>query len=252
MFQNLRLALLFSGLCLVAYCQYTTGRIEGSVLDPSSATVEGCVLTLTSLDTQVSRSVTTAAAGVYLFSAVAPGRYRLTATKPGFRTIAADLAVYASQSTTQNFSLQVGEQSTTVAVSAEVTPIVDAGEPLRQIARDAVELEDLPSSRRDITNVIVLSPGVTPTFTPSGGNLTTLSIAQAGQLNSNGGRSKATAHQLDYTDANDWEYGGIALATQPAPDMLAEFQILTNNWNAEYGVKSNAARSVKTWHSRSE
>ncbi len=198
------------------------------------------MLTLTSLDTQVSRSVTTAAAGVYLFSAVAPGRYRLTATKPGFRTIAADLAVYASQSTTQNFSLQVGEQSTTVAVSAEVTPIVDAGEPLRQIARDAVELEDLPSSRRDITNVIVLSPGVTPTFTPSGGNLTTLSIAQAGQLNSNGGRSKATAHQLDYTDANDWEYGGIALATQPAPDMLAEFQILTNNWNAEYGVKSNA------------
>jgi hypothetical protein len=240
MFHKLRLTLLLSGLCLVAHCQYTTGQIEGSVLDPTSATVEGCAITLTSVDTQISRYVITPAAGVYVFSAVPPGRYRLTAAKPGFRTAAAEVAVYTSQVTTQNFSLQVGEQAATVEVSSEATPVVDAGGPLRQVTRDGLELEGLPSSRRDITNVIVLAPGVTPTFTPSGGNLTTLSIAQAGQLNSNGGRSKATAHQLDYTDANDWEYGGIALATQPAPDMLSEFHILTNNWSAEYGVKSNA------------
>ena len=81
---------------------------------------------------------------------------------------------------------------------------------------------------------------MTPAFSPRGGNLTTLSIAQAGQVYANGGRSKASSHYLDFTDANDWEFGGIALSTQPAPDMLQEFKILTNNWAAEYGVKSNA------------
>jgi hypothetical protein len=59
-------------------------------------------------------------------------------------------------------------------------------------------------------------------------------------LNSNGDRSKASAHYLDFTDANDWEFGGIALATKPTPDMLAEVKLLTNKWNAEYGLESNA------------
>ena len=64
---------------------------------------------------------------------------------------------------------------------------------------------------------------------------------QSGLIAANGGRARATSVQLDYTDANDWEAGGFAPGMQAiTPDMLQELKILTSNFSAEYGVKSNA------------
>jgi len=98
----------------------------------------------------------------------------------------------------------------------------------------------LPNLNRNLNSLVILASGATPTFNPRGGQFTTVNGAQAGQIDANGGRSKSTSTQLDYTDANDWEFGGIALEPNATPDMLGEFQILTNNWAAEYGVKSSA------------
>ena len=44
---------------------------------------------------------------------------------------------------------------------------------------------------------------------------------QAGQINANGGRSKSTSTQLDYTDANDWEFGGSRSQPNPRPTCSA-------------------------------
>lgn len=220
--------------------QYTTGRVEGVVSDPNGAAVPAASVTLLHLDTNQSRATASAESGTWFFPAVNPGRYRLTIEAPNFASAAVEFTVLSSQTQTQNTRLQLAGQSTTMQVVAEDTPLLNTFEPLRAVTRNAVEIQRLPNLSRNVVNMIVLSPGVTPTFNPRGGNLTTLSIAQAGQMNANGGRSKASAHQLDSTDANDWEFGGIALATQPTPDMLQEFKILASNWAAEYGLKSNA------------
>ena len=152
----------------------------------------------------------------------------------------ADIAISTSQTTTQNFTLQIGQASTTVDVQADTAPLLDASDPLRGVTYNETEVGTLPNLNRNINSLVILASGATPTFNPRGGEFTTVNGAQAGQINANGGRSKSTSTQLDYTDANDWEFGGIALATEPTPDMLGEFQVLTNNWAAEYGVKSSA------------
>ena len=232
--------LVFLLLATGLFAQYTTGRLEGTITDATGATAGGAIVTLTNVETNGQRQLITTDDGAYFFAAVPPGSYRLRAEKEGFAPSTADLTVSTSETLTRNFKLRVASQSASVDVVASSAGELNTFEPLRSVTRGSLEMQTLPNSGRNIVNVIALAPGVTPTFSPRGGNLTTLSIAQAGQLNANGGRSKASAHYLDFTDANDWEFGGVALATQPTPDMLQEFKILTNNWAAEYGLKSNA------------
>lgn len=230
--------ILILGLTLAA--QYTTGRVEGTVMDLAGAPALEVSLVIRNSETGLRREFVTGENGLFAFTALPPGSYQLTASKVGFSTLKVDLRVYSSQTTTQNLSMKLGSVETRIEVVAEATPELRVADAERGVTRNSLELSNLPNASRNIVNVITLAPGVTPTFSPRGGNLTTLGIAQAGQLNANGGRSKASAHYLDFADANDWEFGGIALATQPTPDMLAEVKVLTNNWNAEYGVKSNA------------
>ena len=97
-------------------------------------------------------------------------------------------------------------------------------------------------------SLIHLAPGVQPMNNPrggstfgGGGSLVLVLGPQAGLFSANGGRARSASVQLDYTDADDWEYGGFALAMQfVTPEMLQEFKVLTSNFSAEYGVKSNA------------
>jgi hypothetical protein len=222
------------------FAQYTTGRIEGTILDPASSPVPAAKVTLKNIQTSQERTVETGQSGLYFFAAVTPGRYAITVEKEGFRNAAAELEALSSQTVSQTFTLEVGPQAQTVTVTGDAAPELVAFDATRSVTRRQQELVNLPNRTRDIVNVISLAPGVIPTFNPRGGQLVTLTGAQAGQISANGGRSKASAHHLDFTDANDWEFGGIALGTQPTPDMTQEVKVLTNNWNAEYGVKASA------------
>lgn len=235
-----RFFLLSLWLMLGAFAQYTTGRLEGTVFDSSAGPVPDAKVTVKSKETNQERSVQTGSSGFYFFAALSPGRYAVTVEKAGFRLAAAELEVLSSQTVSQNLSLEVGTASQSVTVVGDAAPELVAFDSTRSVTRRQLELVNLPNRSRDIVNVISLAPGVIPTFNPRGGQLVTLTGAQAGQISANGGRSKASAHHLDFTDANDWEFGGIALGTQPTPDMLQEIKVLTNNWNAEYGVKASA------------
>jgi len=224
-------------LCLA---QYTTGLVAGSVLDPSAAPIKDAIVDLRSMETGAERQFPTNSDGSFSFTAVPPGRYRLQVNATGFTSPSTEIVVNISQTTTQNFTLQIGQATTNIEVKANADTLLDASDPLRGVIYNETEVGTLPNLGRNINNLVILVPGATPTFNPRGGEFTTVNGAQAGQINANGGRSKSTSAQLDYTDANDWEFGGIALGTEPTPEMLSEFQVLTNNWAAEYGVKSTA------------
>lgn len=235
-----RLLLLLALAGATAAAQYTTGRVEGTVSDAAGGRIAAAHLRLTSQDTNLSRSAETSSDGVYAFPSLLPGRYRLEVEKAGFAPASAEVVVVTSRTTSRDFTLDVAQSSTSLVVVAEATPELNASDPQRSVTRNQVEIQTLPNLSRNTVALLSLAPGVQPTFNPRGGALVTVSGAQAGQIAANGGRSKATAHQLDYTDANDWEFGGIALNTQPSPDMLKELRVLTNNWSAEYGVKASA------------
>src|ERR1700691_3831606 len=65
--------------------QNVYGKISGVVSDNSGAAVGGCAVTLTNLDTAESNKITSDGSGNYSFPNIAPGRYKLSAEKSGFK-----------------------------------------------------------------------------------------------------------------------------------------------------------------------
>ena len=63
-----------------------TGALTGTVTDPSGAVTPGATVTITSADTNLSRTTTTGADGSYKFSLLPPGVYRVRFSATGFRT----------------------------------------------------------------------------------------------------------------------------------------------------------------------
>jgi hypothetical protein len=160
------------------------------------AAIPAAEVILKNTHTGTQRKFPTDDSGLYSFTAVPPGTYDVSVSKTGFSAATASLQVYSSQTTAQNFSMRIGEQSSVVTVSVENTSDPRASEPLRSSRRNTLDIETFPNLGRNIVNMITLAPGVTPTFSP------------AGQMNANGGGSKATSHQLDFADANDGSSAG--------------------------------------------
>jgi len=70
----------------IGFGQSVQGGIRGAVLDPGGAVIPGVEVTLTNEGTNVARSTTTNETGQFVFSAVTPGPYKLSAALPGFKT----------------------------------------------------------------------------------------------------------------------------------------------------------------------
>src|SRR5215467_4071738 len=103
----------FSTLPLQA--QVDTGSITGTVTDPSGAVITGAKVTLTNEGTAASLTTTTASDGLYRFSPVRIGTYRIDVAAEGFKTASeVHIAVDVSSNVTRNLKLQTGSVSETV------------------------------------------------------------------------------------------------------------------------------------------
>ena len=230
------------------WSQYRAGRVEGTVMDPTGAVLSGVVVRLMNRDTNATRTFTTGRDGYFVFFALASGRYTVSAETTTLAGRSVDLEVSSNQTVTQNLALQVKRASTTVEVKAAAPEQVNSSDAQRGVTRTELELSSLPSVGRNMISTVQLGPGLAPTNNPrggstfgGGGSFVIVLGVQSGLIAANGGRARATSVQLDYTDANDWEAGGFAPGMQAiTPDMLEELKILTSNFSAEYGVKSNA------------
>ncbi len=240
--------LLGAAIAVPLQAQYTVGRLEGTIFDPTGAVVSGTKVSLQNLGTGATRTYTTGADGLYVFFAMPSGEYELTAEALHFATKRERIQVATSETTNRNLTLGVGPQSSTVEVLGEAPGLLDTTDAQLSTTRTDLELSNLPSSGRNMISLIHLAPGVQAMNNPrggstfgGGGSLVLVLGPQAGLFSANGGRARSGSVQLDYTDANDWEYGGFALGMQSiTPEMLQEFKLLTSNFSAEYGVKSNA------------
>src|SRR6266446_9115915 len=100
--------------------QATTGVIQGTIADPTGAAVPDARVEARNLDTNFTRSQDTDAAGRFAFLQMPPGRYTVTASKPGFATIVqenVDLTV--GQALSLTISMRISSLSEEVTVSAE-------------------------------------------------------------------------------------------------------------------------------------
>src|SRR5437588_11424061 len=106
---NCKTTIVFAFLAVTLYAQYRAG-IQGVVTDSAGAVVPEATVTLTSNETNVSRTTKTSEGGVYTISGLAPGSYKLSVEKVGFsKKILEKVVVGAEQMQSLNVELAVGE-----------------------------------------------------------------------------------------------------------------------------------------------
>src|SRR5262249_41988555 len=110
------LLLLAFGVCALAQ----TGQITGLVADPAGAAVAGAKVTVTNVDTGITRETNTNDQGYYTFALLNPGNYELGVQKTGFKTATRPgIKLDVAQVARVDLSLQLGEVKDSVAVMTD-------------------------------------------------------------------------------------------------------------------------------------
>jgi hypothetical protein len=217
--------------------QVDTGSITGTVTDPSGAVVSGARVSLTNEGTGTSLSTTTGADGVYEFSPVRIGSYKLDLSAGGFKKeIQTHVVVDVSARVPANFKLQPGAVSETVEVTSAAPVLQSQDASVGQVI-DQRSVNDLPLNGRNFTFLAQLAAGVNTPQADTRGN------AGSGAFTANGNRPAQNNYMLDGIDNNSDTVdflNGTNFVVLPPVDAIQEFKVQTSDFSAEYG-RSGAA-----------
>ncbi len=226
----------------------TTGRaqdsrISGRVADSTGGVIPGVEVTVTNLDTGVSRQAVTDDWGRYAVPQLFAGNYRVSASMAGFDAQQLELLLDPSQTTDQNFQLSVGVPTTVVEVAASSARINVNPYDMATVIEEK-QIEQLPLLGRNVLALAGLSPGILKGQQGGRGNQ-----AESG-FKSGGLAMEHVAISLDGIDnTGRVVFGPLATQSQtakPPPEAIAEFKIITNNTSAEYGAKAGATILIST------
>ncbi len=217
--------------------QVDTGSITGTVTDASGAVVSGAKVTLTNEGTGASLTTTTTSDGVYKFSPVRVGNYKLETTSQGFQTTTqSGVKVDIGSSVALNFALKPGSQTETIEVTGAAPVLQTQDASVGQVV-DERSVNDLPLNGRNFTFLAQLVQGVNSPQADTRGN------AGSGAFSANGFRPAQNNYMLDGIDNNSDTVdflNGTNFVVLPPVDAIQEFRVQTTDFSAEYG-RSGAA-----------
>jgi hypothetical protein len=226
-------AITFLSLTASLYAQFDTGQIAGYVYDASQAVVTGASVIVTNQGNGEQRRATTNSSGYYIFPNLPVGRYSVAAEMTGFkRTVQPGIVLDSASKLNVDLSLTVGQVSESIEVSAAATQLQTESAQVGRVV-DTRQIQDLTLNGRNPIYLALLKPGV------AGGSIGTFdpdSVSNGG-FNINGGRADEYVVMVDGAVATRTRSSGSMLGAQDV-DTVAEVQILTANYNAEYGRSS--------------
>ncbi len=228
----------------VAAAQLTTGTISGTVTDQSGGSAPGVSITITNTETGVSRTTTTGPTGRYNAPSLPLGNYEVRATLPGFQTsIRSGIQLTVGRNAVVNHLLQVGEVAQAVTVTGEAALVETTTATVSNLVTEEQVL-DLPLNNRDLVSLTYLQPGVLKV--PASDRQGVFS-GQGNKLSVAGGRQTHNLYLADGMATGDLS-GNIAGATggSTGVETIQEFQVITNNYSAEYQSAAGAIISMVT------
>src|SRR5438094_1151073 len=227
---------------VTAIGQLTTATITGTVNDQSGAAVPGATVTLKNTDTGISRTAQTAENGKYEALSLPAGSYEISAALTGFRTVVhKGIGLAVGQNAVVDFALQVGEVTQHVTVTGETAQIETTTATVSNLV-DEKKVTDLPLNGRDLTQLSFLQPGVTKS--PAGAGAFS---GLGDKLSVAGSRGNQNIYLLDGVSNSDLSGNAQSASGQLAgAETIKEFQIITNNYSAEYRSQAGAIVSAVT------
>src|SRR5690349_12630681 len=218
------------------FAQRLGGTLQVEVTDKSGATVPGAMVTATNEDTKVASNATTSGT-VYVFPDLLPGLYTVEVNKAGFnKYVRAHVNVLPNQTVDAPAVLEVGAVTTTVEVTAEGEAPVEVTSSQIQSGFSGNVAEQLPINTigGDVKELAVVLP-----------NTTTQPGGVAGSGGSIGGlRPRYNSFTIDGADDNSAYVNGSL--TPVIEDSVADFTVLTNQFNAEYGHSAAGIFAITT------
>jgi hypothetical protein len=210
-----------------------SGRISGSVKDPKGAVLGGVSVTALNTDTDVTQQTKTDAQGFYSFPSLPAGHYTVIAEQTGFKKFrAVGFVLDVNSALTADIQLQLGRVLDQITVDASAVQVETASTQMGEVI-NSDKMTSVPLNGRSYTDLLALQPGVAPV---SSGQYATLPVSgnlNAGSLSVSGGRESANGFMVNGANVEEGTYMGTSVV--PNLDSIAEFRILTNNFDAEYG-----------------
>lgn len=241
------LALLFlTSFVPAAGAQQGGSAIRGLVVDQEGGVLPGVSILVTHQENGTVRETTTNNDGTFLVPGLVPGPYRVTAQLAGFsRLIQEDLIVRVGATLQVDLALRVGAVEENITVTAEA-PQVDLTSAQVGGSVNSGDLTGLPSGSRNFTGMVALLPGVV---------LNAAADSSSDSVTINGQNSSGVVFLMDGGSNNDDLRGGTSGAqARPPLETIQEFQVVTNQFDAEYGaatagvVNAVTKQGSNAWH----
>ena len=231
------------------------GKITGVVTDQSGGGVPGATVVVANTATGQKQTATTDDNGLYSFPVLAVGQYDIEISCAGFQPYRrTGLTINVNSALQEDVALRLQGQSESVVVeeAAEQVHVETADTQMGQTL-ESQRIVEVPLNGRSFTNLLAVQTGVTPvstsatSSTSSGGGFA--AIAPSGGLDPglfsiNGQRESANGFMVN--GANVEESVAESAAIIPNLDSIAEFRVLTSNFDAEYGSYSGGLVTVVT------
>jgi outer membrane receptor protein involved in Fe transport len=220
--------------------------ITGHAQDLNGASVPGATVTATNVETGMTRTTQTNSDGLYRFDNLPPGIYDLSIEAPSFATTRAkSVELWVGEDLDINFNLKLAGQTQTVMVTTEV-PLVERTKTEVSTVIDEKEVASLPMTTsyeavggvsNDFEGLAASAPGVRYDYSSDSSDL-----VGPGSVNDRG-------ILVNVDGGNIWDEAQILVARDAlgaAVEEVKEFEVLTNNYNAEYGQAGNIILNVVT------
>jgi hypothetical protein len=220
----------------VLLAQTDRGSIEGTVTDPSGAAAAGAQIQVVNIATNSTLDFSANELGYYLAANLPVGSYRMIVRKDGFQTVIREpILVSAQKSLRVDFTIQVGRASESVTVTGEA-PLLDVSATSVPNSLTSKYLNELPmlnfAEKGNITDNLRFLPG----NTSSNGQLNSNEPAESWSGRVNSALQGATEIFVDGAPASEWgTRRGSVLENGPATESVAEYSVVANAFNAEYG-----------------
>ena len=226
-------------LALPAFAQQGTAEVRGRVTDAQEAALPGVTVVVRNQDTGMFRETVAAADGTYFVTGVQPGRYEITASLQGFsKFLRRDVLLEVGKTTSVDIKLAVGNISEEVTVVGEAK-LVDTSS--KEVGGNitARELIALPSVNRNFVGFVGLLPGIVPSISTESFGSDSITV--------NGQDPRNNNYTLDGSGNNDDVIGQRAGTQARTPiEAVAEFQVITNQFDAEFGRTAGAIINAVT------
>src|SRR5215475_4769927 len=232
--------LLVAVLVLPHFAAAQEATMVGTVTDPSGAAVPNAEVTILQLSTGTVRTFTSNDSGQFVAASLPIGKYDVKCSGSGFKVEEhKGVILNVNDRVRVDFQMKVGAKTETISVEANALAVQSDSSEQSSLV-DSKQITELATNGRVIYSYVVLTTGASSLMSDS-----QLPVPVGGNSNFsiNGNRPTTNLYLLDGGENADRGGSNSNSSVMPSMDAIAETQILTSNYSAEYGLSSGATIS---------